>query len=56
MAKTLIASSCTVTADAMALELFDLEVDSVPYIKEAFNRGLNKYAQGSATIQRINLG
>ncbi|MBD3275456.1 MAG: DUF362 domain-containing protein [Candidatus Marinimicrobia bacterium] len=56
MAKTLIASSCTVTADAMALELFDLDVDSVPYIREAFNRGLNKFAQGSATIQRINLG
>ena len=55
-AKTLIASSCTVTADSIALELFDLDVDSVPYIKEAFSRGLNTFARGNATIQRINLG
>ncbi len=56
MAKTLIASSCTVTADALALELFDLEVDNVPYIKEAFDRGLNKFEQGKAMVQRVTLG
>ncbi|HOT27795.1 MAG TPA: DUF362 domain-containing protein [Candidatus Ozemobacteraceae bacterium] len=42
MAKALIMSPCTVTADVTALPLFGHELDTIPYLKEAVARGLAK--------------
>ena len=41
--KSLIASSCMVTADVEALELFSLDLDQVDHLKEMVKRGLNKF-------------
>ncbi len=53
--KTLIASPCTVTADYLALQLFDLKLETVPYIQEAYRRGLNKFDPERLTIKYITL-
>jgi uncharacterized protein (DUF362 family) len=53
--KALIMSPCTVTADYLALNLFDLNISEVPYIKEAIDRGLNKYDTQNLDVKRINL-
>ncbi|OQA04650.1 MAG: hypothetical protein BWY66_02943 [bacterium ADurb.Bin374] len=42
LAKTLIMSPCTVTADVTALPLFGHTLDAIPYLKEAVARGLAK--------------
>lgn len=48
--KTLIMSTCLVTADVLALKLFGLSVDQVGHLKEAVSRGLNKF-----DLEHINL-
>ncbi|MCK5453027.1 MAG: cytoplasmic protein, partial [Calditrichia bacterium] len=53
--KALIMSPCTVTADYLALNLFDLTVSEVPYIQEAIDRGLNKYDINNLDVIKINL-
>jgi len=53
--KTLIASPCTVTADYLALQLFDLKLEMVPYIQEAYRRGLNKFDPDRLTVKYITL-
>jgi uncharacterized protein (DUF362 family) len=53
--KTLIMSPCNVTADILALELFDLKVQHVPHIQEAITRGLNKYDPNQLSVERINI-
>lgn len=56
LTKTLIMSSCTPTADRLALDLFGLNIDDVPYIKEAFRRGLNKFDPAKLRLKSINVG
>jgi uncharacterized protein (DUF362 family) len=53
--KTLILSPCMISADVLALELFDLEINQVPYLQEAIKRGLNKYKQSELKVKRIQL-
>ncbi len=53
--KALIMSPCTVTADYLALNLFDLTISEVPYIQEAIDRGLNKYDINNLDVIKINL-
>lgn len=54
--KTLILSPCMVSADVLALELFDLKINQIPYLQEALKRGLNKYKQSELKVKRIQLG
>jgi uncharacterized protein (DUF362 family) len=53
--KTLIASPCIVTADYLALDLFGHKLDAVGHIKEAVNRGINKYDLNKLNVKRIVL-
>jgi uncharacterized protein (DUF362 family) len=55
LAKTLIMSSCIVTADRLALDLFDLKMNDVSHIKEAYLRGLNKFDFEKLNLARLNL-
>ena len=43
LTKTLIASSCTVSADVTALELFGHKLKDIPHIQDAVDRGLAKF-------------
>ncbi|HHE55524.1 MAG TPA: DUF362 domain-containing protein [Caldithrix abyssi] len=56
LAKTLILSDCTVTADYLALELFGLKLDEVDHIKTAYQKGLAKYPIEKLNVKRISLG
>jgi len=53
--KTLIASTCTVSVDYLALELFGLQLDDVSHIKKAAERGLNRFDLQKLNIKRIKL-
>jgi uncharacterized protein (DUF362 family) len=53
--KTLIISDCLVSADVTALQLFDLKLQQVGYLKEAVNRKLNKYDPTNLEIKKISL-
>lgn len=53
--KTLIMSPCTVTADRLALELFQLQFNDVPHVQEAYRRGLNRYDFRTLNLKRISL-
>lgn len=53
--KTLIASSCIVTADYLALDLFGHKLDEVGHIKEAVNRGLNKFDLNKLNVKKVIL-
>jgi len=53
--KTLIMSPCTVTADFVALKLFDLQLPQVGYIKEAVLRNLNRYDLQNLKVKRVSL-
>ena len=55
LSKSLIMSPCTVSADFLALELFNLKMESVPYIHESNKRGLSKYDLNNLNVRRINL-
>jgi uncharacterized protein (DUF362 family) len=55
LSKSLIMSPCTVSADFLALELFNLKIENVPYINESNKRGLNKYDLKKLDVRRINL-
>jgi len=54
-ARSLIISTCTVTADILALELFGLKLKQAPYIQEALDRSLNKYDPNKLNVERIDL-
>lgn len=54
-ARTLIISDCTVTADALALRLFDYKVDQVGHIQEAYRRQLNRYPLEQLSLKTITL-
>ena len=53
--RTLIVSPCLVSADYLALDLFNLDVKEVGYLKEALARGISKYDVKRLQVQRINL-
>ena len=53
--KTIIASSCCVTADIVALDLFSLELSQVGHINEMVKRGYNKYDVNNLNIADIDL-
>jgi uncharacterized protein (DUF362 family) len=55
LAKTLIISSCTVTADILALELLGLKLPQVTYLKDAVDRGLIKYDPEKVVVKKISL-
>jgi len=55
LAKTLILSSCPVSAEVLGLELFQQDIKNVGYIQEAIERGLNKFDVTKLNVQRINL-
>jgi len=53
--KSLIASSCMVTADVTALALFNLPVAKVGHINEMVKRSINKFDLDNLMIEEINL-
>ncbi len=55
LTRTLIASPCVVTADYLALELFNLQVQEVSHLEEAIDRGLNKYDLRKLIVKRVTL-
>ncbi len=55
LVKTVIASSCVVTADCLALDLFGHSLNKVGHIKEAVNRGLNKFNFDKLNVKKVTL-
>jgi uncharacterized protein (DUF362 family) len=55
LTKTLIMSPCMVTADYLALNLFDLTPQAVGHVQEAINRGMNKYDLKKLNLKKITL-
>jgi uncharacterized protein (DUF362 family) len=55
LTKSLVMSPCTVSADFLALELFNLKIENVSHINESNRRGLNKYDLNNLDVRRINL-
>ncbi|MEJ2054441.1 MAG: DUF362 domain-containing protein [Calditrichaceae bacterium] len=55
LTKTLIASTCTVSADFTALELFGHKIDHVQHIKTAAERGLNKFDLTKLNVKKVKL-
>lgn len=56
VAKTLIMSDCTVSADYLALSLFGLTLDEVDHISRAYQKGLAKYPPEKLKVRKITLG
>lgn len=54
--KTLVASSCTVSADVTALELFGHTLDQVDHVKTALDMGLARFDIKKLNVQKIRLG
>ena len=54
--KTLIASSCMVTADYLGIELFSLPLNQVGHIREMVDRGINKFDLANLNTKKIDLG
>jgi uncharacterized protein (DUF362 family) len=55
LTKTLIMSPCLVTTDYLTLDLFGVTVQEVGHIREAINRGLNKYDLKKLNLKKIVL-
>ena len=55
LAKTLIISDCTVTADYLALDLFGLKLDEVDHIQTAYRKGLAKYSIDNLKVKKVKL-
>ena len=53
--RTLIASSCVVTADYLSLDMFGLSLPQVGHIEEMVKRGKNKYNLQKLNVKEINL-
>ena len=53
--RTLIMSRCTVTADYVALPLFDLHVNQVGHIREMIVRGQQKFDLDNLNLRKIDL-
>jgi len=56
LSKTLIASSCTVSADYLGLQLFGHKLDDVEHIKVAAEEGLAKFDLNHLNVKRVKLG
>ncbi len=54
--RSLIASSCMVTADYLGMELFSLPLYQVGHIREMVDRGINKYDLTKLNLKQIDLG
>ncbi len=54
--RTLIASTDIVAADALATELLGVKAADIPYIRNAFERGLGEIRREKMIIKEINLG
>jgi len=54
--RSLIASSCMVTADYLGMELFSLQLSQVGHIREMIDRGINKYDPTNFNLKQIDLG
>ena len=55
LSKTLIASSCTVSADYVALDLFGHKLHEVQHISIANEHGLNKFNLSKLNIKKVKL-
>ncbi len=55
LTKTLIASSCTVSADFTALQLFMRSLYDVQHIQIAYDRGLNKFDLDKLNAKKVTL-
>ncbi|TFG99875.1 MAG: DUF362 domain-containing protein [Calditrichales bacterium] len=55
LTKTLIASSCIVTADFLGLDLFSLTLPEVGHLSEMVNRGMNKFDLNNLNLKEIKL-
>jgi uncharacterized protein (DUF362 family) len=55
LTKSLVMSPCTVSADYLALELFNHKLQEVSHIREAIDRGLNRFDISQLNIERISL-
>ncbi len=55
LTKTLIASSCVVAADYVALELFGHPIHEIGHVYEAINRGLNKFDIKNLNVKKVIL-
>jgi uncharacterized protein (DUF362 family) len=53
--KTLIMSDCTISADYTALQLFDLDLPQVGFLREAVARGINRYDLTNLDVRKISL-
>jgi len=54
--KSLIASSCMVTADVLGMDFFSLSLNQVGHIREMVNRGINKFDLANLKFKQIDLG
>ncbi len=55
LTKTLIMSPCTVTADFLALKLFGHKLEEIGYLKNAYERKMNKYNPDQLDLKIIKL-
>ena len=55
LTKTLIASPCIVTADYLALSLFNKTLEEVEYIHEAVKRGLQQFDLNKLNVKTVKL-
>ncbi len=53
--RTLIMSSCTVTADCLATGLFGLQHTDLGYLREAISRGINRFDPDNLNLKKIVL-
>jgi uncharacterized protein (DUF362 family) len=54
--RSLIASSCVVTADYLGMEFFSLSLNQVGHIREMVDRGINKFDLTNLNLKQISLG
>jgi len=54
--KSLIASSCMVTADFLGLDFFSLQLNQVGHIREMVDRGKNKFDLVKLNFKQIDIG
>jgi uncharacterized protein (DUF362 family) len=53
--RTLIMSTCIVSADYLASDLFGLKPEEIPLVSEGLKRGLNKFDVKSLNVKRVRL-
>jgi uncharacterized protein (DUF362 family) len=53
--RTLIMSTCIVSADYLAADLFGLKPEDIPLVNEGLKRGVNKFDVKSLNVKRVRL-